>query len=365
MPSRKRAPRGTGTIFYSKSRRAWIGRIPVGGQTENGQTRYRTISDPSQTNLVRRLKEVRPAGPDTTVAEWARKWLAASTARDSTRDGYRDTVVKFIAPTLGHIRVAALNTHQCEKALAQWRKRIGPGTARVYLGQLRNMLNAARRAGLCHTNPARDVRTPRAPRRKLSPIAPADLARIITACRTPGEWPLALLASTGCRVGEALALEVSDWDPAAGTVAITKTWTRKHGTRPPKSEQGVRTIRVPPLARDALTRAAGKRHSGPLFVVYGGRNRRYHESVRQAFDAVQKRLGIPRRNLHQLRHSVGSALVGAGESLADVAEFLGDRVETIVATYLHPTKRDPSVAMDRLLGSTKVAEKRKATRKLG
>lgn len=363
---KRRGARGTGTIFFSKSRRVWIGRVPAGGQTTNGHTRYREMWDPNQTNLVKRLKELRPPGPTTTVRQWSKRWIELSTARDSTRDGYAYTLSKFILPTLGHIRVAALTTHQCEAALKQWQKRIGPGTARVYLGQLRNMLNAARRAGLCQANPAREVRTPRAPRRKLAPIDPPDLQRIIKACLgKPADWPVALLAATGMRVGEALALDVPDWNPDDGTITISKTWTRRHGTRPPKSEQGNRTIRVPLSARPALTRAAGKRDSGPLFVVWGGRNRRYHESVRQAFDAVQRRLGLPRRNLHQLRHSAGSALVAAGESLSDVAEYLGDRVETIVSTYLHPTKRDPSLAMDRLLGGREVGDRKKKTRKQG
>lgn len=360
-----RRARGSGSIFFSKPRGLWVGRVPC-GHTKGGYTRYRELSDPDQRRLVERLKKVLPPGPDTTVAEWAERWLAESSARPSTLSTYSYTVRNWINPTLGNIRAASLTPQHVQAALRQWTARLKPSVARLYLIQLRTMLNAARRAGIIQSNPASEVRSPKAIRRKIDPLEPAELARVVAAAlKLPGAEPIAVLAATGCRVGECLALNVVDWDPNRGTINISKTWTRAHGIGPPKSERSIRKIRIPESARPAVERAARGRHHGPLFAAGDGQTRRGPESIRAAFDTILKRLRVPRRNLHQLRHSVGSNLIDAGASLADTAEFLGDSVEVVVATYLHPVQRDPSRDMDRMLSGGKVSAAAKRTRKLG
>ena len=68
------------------------------------------------------------------------------------------------------------------------------------------------------------------------------------------------------------------------------------------------------------------------------------------------RLGLRRRNPHQARHSVASLAIAAGVPLANVARDLGDTVDTIVSTYLHPTPGgDVCGAVEGLLGGDKVA----------
>lgn len=348
---RPRRARGTGSIFQVRRRGkvVWVARVPVGGKTRGGHTRYREISDASQAKLVERLKRLEPPGDSTTLAEWCERWLDASRARDSTRDNYRYTVRNYIAPTLGHIRVSALSHTHCDAAVRQWLGELGPGTTRLYLATLRACLNAAIRAGLIGSNPASQVKPPKVPRRTIEPMPPQDISRLITAAMVrPNTWILALLAATGMRIGEALALDVGDYDPRTGLLTINKTWTRQHGSRAPKSENGNRVIRVPESARPALVRAIAGRTTGPLFQRHQGQRWR-PQAVREAFDRLQERLGLVRRNPHQLRHSFASLLVASGESIADCARFLGDSTQTVIKNYLHPTSRDPSLVMDRLL----------------
>ena len=351
-PAKPRRPRGTGSIFQvaRRGRLVWVARLPTGRKTRAGHTQYREISDPSQAKLVQRMRKVTPPGDDTTVAEWLDRWLDGCRVRPSTLDAYRYTVKNYLVPILGHLRVTALSHSHVDAAVRQWSRELGPRTVRTYLTHLRIALNAARKAGLIAVNPAADVASPKIPRRIIDPLSPADLSRLIAAATLkPQTWVIALLAATGMRVGEALALDVDDYDPRTGLVTISKTWTRQHGTRAPKSENSVRTIRVPESARLAMTRAIGGRKSGPVFLALGTRNRRRHGAVREAFAGLLAGLGIAPRNLHQLRHSVASMLVASGESLADCASFLGDSVAVVIATYLHPTSRDPSLVMDRLL----------------
>ncbi len=67
-------------------------------------------------------------------------------------------------------------------------------------------------------------------------------------------------------------------------------------------------------------------------------------------------LAIEFRNIHQIRHSVATFLISESVPLGDVAKFLGDTVETVVKTYLHPAGTDPSDTLDRALGGQSVGK---------
>jgi integrase len=341
-----RRARGTGTIFSDARRGGWTGKVPA-GRYPNGRTRYVQVSAPTQGEVVELMKLVRPPGPTTTVAEWADRWLAECDARPSTRDDYRHTVAKYVKPTLGHFPVAALTAGDVERAVKRWTATLGPNTARKDLGHLVTMLDAARRSGL-GGNVAADAKRPRSQPVDVRPFPPEVLRSIIAAAGDAGtDAPFALLAAVGCRLGEALALDVGDFDPVAGRVAITKTYSARHGVRPPKSVHGVRTIRVPAPALPALCRAAGTRVRGPLFAGTGG-GRRQHSSLQRRWKGFLAALGVEYRNLHQLRHSVATALVSAGVPLGDAAKFLGDTVEVVVRRYVRAAGTDPAAAMERL-----------------
>lgn len=342
----KRRARGTGTIFQRSGQ--WVARVPV-GRYPGGATRYVEVRAPTQAGVVERMKAVEPPGPDTTVSQWCERWLSQAQVRPSTLGDYRHTVERWVVPQLGGHRVADLTAGVVERVVASWST--GPNTTRKNLRTLRACLEAARRAGLLSANPARDVKGPKAKRRQVMPFTPAELAAIIAAATRPTDAIHACMAATGIRIGEALGANVEDYDATAGTLTIRRTYDARHGERPPKSENGKRTIRVPEVARPALLRAIGTRTRGPLFAADGsaGTGRRQHNTVRAAWGVYLRRLGLAYRNPHQLRHSVATALISAGVPLGDVARYLGDSVQVIVSTYLHATGADVCAALEAAL----------------
>lgn len=345
-PRKRRRTRGEGTIF--PSRRGWTGRVVV-GKKPDGKPLYAERSAPTVEELHRKLAAVRPPGPAATVGQWLDAWLAALSVRGSTRDDYRTSVEKHLKPELGHVRLAELTAHHVEAAcrrLAKPAGPLGPNTLRKNIGHLSAAIEAARRSKLIPDNPVKDARKPRGKKVRPDPFTPGELAAIVAA---EGAGIFALLASVGCRLGEAIALDVADFDPGAGTVSITKTYDARHGTRPPKSENGVRTVRVPRQALPAVRLAAGRRKGGPLFTRAGG-GRHDHSAARKLFAALLARIGVKYRSPHQTRHGVASKHVAEGVPLADVARYLGDSIETVVKTYVHPTGCDVAGAAERWLG---------------
>jgi integrase len=179
---------------------------------------------------------------------------------------------------------------------------------------------------------------------KLDLFTAAELRQVIDLASTRREWfPFALCAAVGCRIGESIAVpHGNDYDAASGELSITRTWTRS-GYGPPKSERGVRTIRVPDCARPVM-----ESDDWPTMQ---------YSTAHYRWGAFLKLAGLRHRNLHQLRHSVASHALAAGVPLPNVARDLGDTVQTVVNTYLHPTPgADVCEAMSRLLGDLEPAK---------
>jgi len=359
-----RRARGTGSIFFKEKKNKWVGRVPI-GKAPNGKTRYREHWGDTQTEVIEAMKNAKPPGPETTISTWAVLWLDSLTVRQSTKDDYAHTVTKYITPILGHHRVEMVSASHIEYASKKWSETLGANTLRKSIAHLRIMLGAAHRAGLLTQNPATLARKPKAKKVDIDPFAADQLALIIEeATKHPVTLIVALLAGIGCRVGEACALTVPDFDPKKGTVSISQTYSRHYGLGPPKSSHSTRTVRVPSSVLPAIRKAIGDRTKGPLFLV-GAEKHRGDDLARGAWATVLKTLGLTQRNLHQARHSVATALISANVPLGDVAVFLGDTVATIVKTYLHPAGTDPTDTLERLLGGRKVGKQsRKSSKSL-
>ncbi|UUM61162.1 site-specific integrase [Streptococcus suis] len=142
-----------------------------------------------------------------------------------------------------------------------------------------------------------------------------------------------LLLATGCRFGEAVALEWSDIDFENGTISITKNYSKYVdlvGT--PKSKAGIRIISIDKKTINLLR--LYKNRQRQLFLEVGARassvvfatpTREYQDlAIRQ--DSLKRRcakIGIPRFTLHAFRHTHASLLLNAGISYKELQYRLG------------------------------------------
>lgn len=349
-----RRAKGTGSIFFHAGRQRWVGRVVV-GKKANGKPLTREFWGERQADVVRKMAAAQPPGADTTVAAWAARWQTTLTNRAQSASSYASRL-KHVLPVLGHLRVTAVTSADVEHLAARLRHTLAPATVSAVLKVLSVMFRAAVRARLIAVNPVADARKPKVPRGRREVIPPAKLLEVIEAHdHYAAGGPLALQAAIGCRVGEALALDVEDVDLAAGTVRITKTLVLVTGRMgPPKSENGVRTIRVPAVALPVLVAAVAGRTTGPLFRSSTGK--RYgHSACNAAMGYLSRDLQLPPGNTHLLRHSVVTSLIARGVPAADVAKYVGDSVETIFRTYVHAGSADPADALDAMFGGNEPA----------
>ncbi|MDB5313486.1 MAG: site-specific integrase [Gemmataceae bacterium] len=356
-----RSARGMGSVFEHKGRGCWIARGANGKPEASGKTQAEAIARLKQKE--EELKGEKPTGANPTVAEWGKEWLAHLTNRPGTKDDYDRSVRLYIAPALGPLKVADVTALDVQRAVTKWTAKLGVNTVRKVVRHTSAMFTAAVHAGKTTTNPVRVTKKPKRVKQELDVYTPAELAEVIKAAPTVAAGGvIATLAATGCRIGEALALDVLDFDPAARTIHIWQTFDRRYGIGPTKTDESIRTIEAPADLLPILRAAAAKRTSGPLFQTSRGK-RQTHAAVWTAWQSLAENIGLPAKKPHAFRHSVATMLIAAGRPISEIAEYLGDTPETIVNTYLKKTKASPVGTINELLSGLKVGAGKKGAKK--
>ncbi len=150
------------------------------------------------------------------------------------------------------------------------------------------------------------------------------------------EWFILLVAKTGMRFSEALALTPADFDFAHQMISVTKTYNYKEpsgGFLPTKNKSSIRKIQIDwrtVVQFSELTK--GLPEDKPIFVD----SRPFNSTVNNILARHCKEAGVPVITIHGLRHTHASILLFAGVSIVRVARRLGhSSMNTTQKTYLH------------------------------
>lgn len=161
-------------------------------------------------------------------------------------------------------------------------------------------------------------------------------------------------AWTGLREGELIALRWDAVDLKARTARIERA-ARGRRIKAPKTLAGERTIKLLPGALDALQRqrAYTQAERREVFLMPAsdslrGRNKKaamqpwgHDKPIRNRWREACEKAGVRYRFPRQLRHTFGTWMIQAGESLRWVSEQMGHEDETV--TLKHYSKWLPSL----------------------
>lgn len=171
-------------------------------------------------------------------------------------------------------------------------------------------------------------------------LGQSELKRLLEALNLsdPTDLLLFLIARTGLRFGEALAVTPADIDNRKHLLTINKAWNYKSPTGgfiPTKNQSSNRTVLVDEKTCNVLCRMAKNRDpSSPLLV---DRTRRvFNATINQHLKDLCLKAGVSVVSVHGLRHTYASILLYAGVSIPSVARQLGHaNMSTTEKTYLH------------------------------
>ncbi len=209
---------------------------------------------------------------------------------------------------------------------------------------------------------------PRAARYQGHALSPSDARQFFAAVRGHRlEAVFVLALTTGMRQGELLALRWEDVDLTAGLVTVRAS-LRREGSVLKHKETKTHRIRVEPLiplALEALERhvavqaserlQAGDRwrELGQVFANRTGGPIIRDHLVKNDFRKLLVTAGLPRMRFHDLRHSCGTLLTGAGVDLKLVSSLLGHSGIAVTAdVYSHPhigMLRAAALSLERVL----------------
>lgn len=150
------------------------------------------------------------------------------------------------------------------------------------------------------------------------------------------DWFILLVAKTGMRFSEALALTPKDFDFSHQSLSISKTWDYKGdgGFLPTKNKSSVRKIQIDWQTVVQFSELIkGLPEDKPIFVK---KDKVYNSTVNDILERHCKKANIPIISVHGLRHTHASLLLFAGVSIGSVARRLGHAsMTTTQKTYLH------------------------------
>jgi site-specific recombinase XerD len=219
--------------------------------------------------LVDVRKEHRKKRQPITLERFAREWIderddERSGLKRSTRRGYRAIIETHLIPALGRRPLAVIDGPVLADYIrAKDQAGLGPATINRHLNLLHKLYEDARcDRGLVRSNPAKDVRRPREPRRRHRALKPAEIAAVLRAFGEleQDDWTrqvrtmFLVLVATGLRRGELLGLrwkDVSIAVPGEETLTVRETWVCG-APDTPKSEAGERTLKLGGAVADEL-----------------------------------------------------------------------------------------------------------------
>ena len=277
-------------------------------------------------------------------SEYFQQWIdiyKKGAIREATMAKYRMTQ-RWVEKLMPELKVAELNRTAYQQLLNAYAKEHERQTTLDFHHQLKGAILDAVDDGLIERDPTRKAiikgKTPRV--KKIKYLSQFELHTLISDLDLKEEpnwdWFILLVAKTGMRFSEALAITPGDFDFARQTLSISKTWDYKGegGFLPTKNKSSVRKIQIDwQIVVKFSELIKGLPEDQPIFV---GESKIYNSTVNDALTRHCREGGISEISIHGLRHTHASLLLFAGVSIASVARRLGHAsMTTTQKTYLH------------------------------
>ncbi|MCY9733119.1 site-specific integrase [Paenibacillus alvei] len=174
-----------------------------------------------------------------------------------------------------------------------------------------------------------------------------------------------ILAYTGLRIGELLALKETDFNEEERYISVTKTLTvltsvKKYELGPPKNTSSIRKVTIGDSVIKAIKsqlawcnemKETGNTIHDVGFVFWSIKYPGFPgsiQSIENRFSYLLEAVGLPPLTPHSLRHTHTTLLAEAGEQLAVIQDRLGHKNDDITKRiYLHVTRGQKKLVPDR------------------
>lgn len=299
---------------------------------------------------------------DDLFCDYYEKWIKIykeGAIRKVTLDKYKMTL-RWLRKLIPDLKIKDLTRISYQELLNEYALEHERQTTMDFHHQLKGSILDAVDEGLLDRDPTRKTiikgKTPSV--KKVKYINQFELHTLLDTLELKNEisweWMILLIAKTGLRFSEALALTPADFNFSRQSISVSKTWDYKGegGFLPTKNQSSIRKVQIDwqtviqfsQLIKDLPA-------DQPIFV----KGKVYNSTVNGVLERYCKKAEVPVISIHGLRHTHASLLLFAGVSIASVARRLGhSSMNTTQKTYLHIIQelenRDVDLVMRSLSG---------------
>lgn len=273
--------------------------------------------------------------------------LASGEISKRTRDVYLQRWRSHLEEPLGRIQLQQLRAEHVARLIHAMREAGSSSwTSNGAVVVLSAMLRHALVRGWIAVSPLQRLAKGERPRprnkRKIRLLTPEELARVVSFATKRWKPLFECVARTGMRISEALGLRWQDVDFKEGVIRIEQQLGRDGKLTRLKTERSRRAVPIGSELRRILLehQMASGRPAGDAFVFGGstGAPPTYRNACRELSRVLTKAKihwdeETERVSWHGLRHGAVSALIRSGADPVRVAQFVGDRVQTVMSVY--------------------------------
>ena len=296
--------------------------------------------------------------------EWLVRWLedyVHPSVKVKTYFIYANIVPLRLIPEFGNLEIDHITPLIVQpyitKLLQQGNLKTGAGlssnSVNLIIAVIQNSLQVAHSLGFAERYELDKIKRPRVQEKQVCCFSTQEQKQIekeVLSDRRMKMLGILLCLYTGLRIGELLALEWSDVDLDKRELRVCKTCYDKDGIRTidtPKTWASARVIPIPTQLVPVLE--ALQIRGGSQYVVSDHGQYVSIRSYQRSFALLLKKLCIPHRGFHALRHTFATRALECGMDVRTLAEILGHKNPTVTLNrYAHSLMEHKREMMNRL-----------------
>lgn len=297
-------------------------------------------------------------------AEWLDIWLEnyiKPSVKVRTYERYALIIDKHISTDVGKCEISELSALVLQnfitKLLESGNCKTGSGlsanSVNAIISVLQSSLQTAHLIGVANEYTANKIKRPKLIERPVECFSLKEQKQIEQAVLNSKKdklFGILLCLYSGLRIGELIALQWSDIDFAKGTLTVSKSChDGKNGLiiDEPKTATSRRTIPLPKQLMPLVKML--KKRSDSDFVVSSHGKPVSVRSYQRSFELLLKKLDIPHRGFHSLRHTFATRAIECGMDVKTLSEILGHKNPTVTLNrYAHSLMEHKADMMNRL-----------------
>ena len=297
-------------------------------------------------------------------AEWLDIWLEnyiKPSVKVRTYERYALIIDKHISTDVGKCEISELSalvlqnfiTKLLESGNCKTGNGLSANSVNAIISVLQSSLQTAHLIGVANEYTANKIKRPKLIERPVECFSLKEQKQIEQAVLNSKKdklFGILLCLYSGLRIGELIALRWSDIDFTKGLLTVSKSCHDGKAGLIIDEPKTVTSRRVIPLPKQLLPllKSIKKKSDSPFVVSVNGKLVSVR-SYQRSFELLLKKLKIPHKGFHSLRHTFATRALECGMDVKTLSEILGHKNPTVTLNrYAHSLMEHKADMMNRL-----------------